>query len=285
MDFQVGLRAGFLDAFSILDAPLGTFSMFVLVPGDNLADSWYRSRSPGHWKHWLNSVIDPWALSTTTAICPSEVSHHQCWDDLASCFHGTQRILGMLSQNLEVRGCDPRLYGLSSRNPEAGWTLVKELVACMDLSPGTLSYPFGSLKDGTRCFRLLNLEYRDASHSTFRFGTLILYFTGRQDLLSGLVTHDLGGMEIFVEVWRLLLLEDHNFFWLLSAPSWTGVFLTPSLGIPVSYNLSRGANLETWRGTDPEFPREFVGGFVIGKSGSKVVRACFFVEPLDFTSM
>ncbi|KAF2551890.1 hypothetical protein F2Q68_00034427 [Brassica cretica] len=62
----------------------GTFSMFVLVPGDNLVDS-------------------------CTAICPSE-----------------------------VRGCDRRLYGLSSRNPEAGWTLVKEPVACMDLSPGTL---------------------------------------------------------------------------------------------------------------------------------------------------
>ncbi|KAF3582526.1 hypothetical protein DY000_02030681 [Brassica cretica] len=58
--------------------------MFVLVPGDNLVDS-------------------------CTAICPSE-----------------------------VRGCDRRLYRLSSRNPEAGWTLVKEPVACMGLSPGTL---------------------------------------------------------------------------------------------------------------------------------------------------
>ncbi|KAF3527451.1 hypothetical protein DY000_02040227 [Brassica cretica] len=38
----------------------------------------------------------------------------------------------------EVRGCDRMLYRLSSRNPEAGWTLVKETVACMDLSPGTL---------------------------------------------------------------------------------------------------------------------------------------------------
>ncbi|WZZ34598.1 hypothetical protein YC2023_017999 [Brassica napus] len=54
--------------------------MFVLVPGDNLVDSWYRSRSPGH-----------------------------------------------------VGGCDRRLYRLSSRNPEAGWTLVEEPVACIDL--------------------------------------------------------------------------------------------------------------------------------------------------------
>ncbi|KAF3598519.1 hypothetical protein F2Q69_00036240 [Brassica cretica] len=50
-----------------------------------------------------------------------------------------------------------------------------------------------------------------------------------------------------------------NFFWLLSDPSWTGVFLSPSLGISVSYNLLRGSALDTWRGTDPEFPREFVG--------------------------
>ncbi|KAH0917432.1 LOW QUALITY PROTEIN: hypothetical protein HID58_025092, partial [Brassica napus] len=294
----------------------------------NLVDSWYRSRSPGH------PLILGHCQLCSTAICPSEVSHHQCWDDLASCFHGTQRILGMLSQNLEVRGCDRRLYRLSSRNPEAGWTLVKEPVACMDLSPGTLrifvwepdgcvdlqgdlpvylfdlkssssgrlsltarlfgavstfassSYPLGSLKDGTRCVRLAWTVLELGGEPFFQmvdrglveyfqvldmfegdlvgFGTLILYFSGRQDLLSGLVTHDLGGMEIFVEAWRLLLLEEHNFFWLLSAPSWTGVFLTPSLGISVSYNLSRGAALETWRGTDLEFPREFVGGSFAG---------------------
>ncbi|KAH0880094.1 LOW QUALITY PROTEIN: hypothetical protein HID58_067488, partial [Brassica napus] len=209
----------------------GTFSMFILVPGDNLVDSWYQSRSPGH------------------------VSHHQCWDDLASCFHGTQRILGMLSQNLEVRGCDRRLYRLSSRNPEAGWTLVEEPVAFMELSPGTIriffwepdgcvdlqgdlpvhlfdlksyssgrlsliarlfgavssfassSNPLGSLKDETRCVRLvLDLFEGDL----VGFGTLILYFSGRQDFLSGLITHDLGGMEIFVESWKLLLLEDQS---------------------------------------------------------------------------
>ncbi|KAF2562735.1 hypothetical protein F2Q70_00016792 [Brassica cretica] len=80
----------------------------------------------------------------------------------------------------EVRGCDWRLYGLSSRNPEAGWTLVKEPVACMELSPGTLrifgavssfassSYPLGSLKDGTRCVRLLNLGILGS------YGTVVL---------------------------------------------------------------------------------------------------------------
>ncbi|KAF3529775.1 hypothetical protein DY000_02042910 [Brassica cretica] len=43
-------------------------------------------------------------------------------------------------------------------------------------------------------------------------------------------------------------------------PCRLALFLTPSLGISVSYNLSRGAALETWGGTDPEFPREFVVG-------------------------
>ncbi|KAH0859655.1 LOW QUALITY PROTEIN: hypothetical protein HID58_087916 [Brassica napus] len=285
-----GFGASCLVSRSYLDFWVeGTFSMFVLVPGDNLVDSWYRSRSP-------------------TAICPSEVSHHQCWDDLASCFQGTQRILGMLAQNLEVLryiflkpivrepdGCvdlqgdlSVYLFDLKSSS-SGGLSLIARLFGAV-YSFASSSYPLESLKDGTRCVKLVNLEYRDASHSTFQpggelffqmvdmgldeyfqvldlfegdlvgFWTLILYFSGRQDLLSGLVTHDLGGMEIFVEAWRLLLLEDHNFFWLISTPSWTGVFLTPSLGIPVSYNLSRGAALETWKGTDPEFPREFVGG-------------------------
>lgn len=53
--------------------------------------------------------------------------------------------------------------------------------------------------------------------------------------------------------------------------------------------------LETYEGTSPKLPREFVGeasvslrdisGFVVGESDSKVVGACFFVEPLDFTSL
>ncbi|KAF2534683.1 hypothetical protein F2Q70_00030027 [Brassica cretica] len=59
-----------------------------------------------------------------------------------------------------------------------------------------------------------------------------------------------------------------NFFWLLSAPSWTGVFLSPSLGISVSYNLSRGAALETWRGTDLEFPRGGAEVFPVLGQGS-----------------
>ncbi|KAH0914472.1 hypothetical protein HID58_028918, partial [Brassica napus] len=56
----------------------------------------------------------------------------------------------------------------------------------------------------------------------------------------------------------------------------TGVFLTPSLGILVSYNLSRGVALETWRGTDPEFPREFVGEFAFFfGSSSGCIEAVF----------
>ncbi|KAF3521867.1 hypothetical protein F2Q69_00048437 [Brassica cretica] len=72
------------------------------------------------------------------------------------------------------------LYRLSSRNPEVGWTLGKEPVACMDISTGTLrlfgavpsfvssSYPLGSLKDGTRCVRLVNLEIMGSN------GTVVL---------------------------------------------------------------------------------------------------------------
>ncbi|KAG2275091.1 hypothetical protein Bca52824_057646 [Brassica carinata] len=83
----------------------GTFSMFVLVPRDNRVDS-------------------------CTAIFSSEVSHHHCWDDLASCFHGTQRILGMLSQNLE------------SRDPLLAWTLVREPDGCVDLQGDLPVYLF-----------------------------------------------------------------------------------------------------------------------------------------------
>ncbi|KAH0855477.1 LOW QUALITY PROTEIN: hypothetical protein HID58_007972, partial [Brassica napus] len=148
----------------------GTFSMFVLMPGDNLVDSWCRSRSLGVFYFNL----------------PPAVSHNQLWDNLALCSHGIRGILGMLSQNLKVE-----------RNPEAGWIVVKESAGCVDLqgdllvypfdskssSPGRLlliprlfgavssfassSYPLKRLKDETICVRLVNPEYRDASHSTF----------------------------------------------------------------------------------------------------------------------
>ncbi|KAF2551108.1 hypothetical protein F2Q68_00034485 [Brassica cretica] len=69
---------------------------------------------------------------------------------------------------------------------------------------------------------------------------------------------------IFLTVYQDLGLEENTLTRkvtpLIGFSGETGVFLTPSLGISVSYNLSRGAALETWRGTDPEFPREFVGG-------------------------
>ncbi|KAG2288399.1 hypothetical protein Bca52824_048003 [Brassica carinata] len=146
-------------------------------------------------------------------------------------------------------GCDRRLYRLSSRNPEAGWTLVKEPVA-WDLpvylfdskssSSGRLSLiaSIGMLHIPPSVDRLLmnfSEEIAEPRGESFfqmvdqgldeyfqvldlfegdlvGFGTLILYFNGRQDLLSGLVTHDLGGMEIFVEAWRLLLLEDQEIY-------------------------------------------------------------------------
>ncbi|WZZ88539.1 hypothetical protein YC2023_117118 [Brassica napus] len=74
----MGLRAG------------GTFSMFVLVLRDNLVDSWYLSRIPGH-------VV---CGSEDLEIHPSET--HGSW----------------------------RRDGLSSSNSEAGWTLVLEPGGC-----------------------------------------------------------------------------------------------------------------------------------------------------------
>ncbi|KAH0922567.1 LOW QUALITY PROTEIN: hypothetical protein HID58_022585, partial [Brassica napus] len=136
----------------------GMFSMFVLVPGDNLVDSWYQSRS----------------LGLVYCNLPPEVSHNQCWDNLALCSHGIRRILGMLSQNLKVERyilMKPIGSGtFSSRNVEAGWTVVKESVGCVNLQGDLLLYPFdsevvfagyplGRYKDGTICVRLVNPEY------------------------------------------------------------------------------------------------------------------------------
>ncbi|KAG5393519.1 hypothetical protein IGI04_023482 [Brassica rapa subsp. trilocularis] len=74
-----------------------------------------------------------------------------------------------------VRGCDRRLYRLSSRNPEAGWTLGDLPIYLFDLklsssvsSFASSSYPLQSLKDGTRCVRLVNLEILGS------YGTVVL---------------------------------------------------------------------------------------------------------------
>ncbi|WZZ60556.1 hypothetical protein YC2023_060663 [Brassica napus] len=101
---------------------------------------------------------------------------------------------------MDFRPGTRRLDGLSSRNSEAGWTIVLEPGGWMDYRPGArrlvellsrnpmvgflekclpLSKPgsvfqcvvqlqLGRLKDGTICVRFVNLEYRDATHSTFR---------------------------------------------------------------------------------------------------------------------
>ncbi|KAH0898850.1 LOW QUALITY PROTEIN: hypothetical protein HID58_048418, partial [Brassica napus] len=88
----------------------------------------------------------------------AKVGHNRCWDDLASCFHGTRRTLGMLFQNMKIHPSKThgswmrffinwRLYGLSSRNhdaeltfvpnPEAGWTIILEPGGWFDYRPGT----------------------------------------------------------------------------------------------------------------------------------------------------
>ncbi|KAH0898838.1 LOW QUALITY PROTEIN: hypothetical protein HID58_048406, partial [Brassica napus] len=101
----------------------GTFGVFVSVLGDNLVDSWYRSRTLGH------------------VVCG-------CMDFRP----GTRRLDGISSWNLEAgrifvlepggwmdfRPGSRRLDGVASWNPEAGWTFVLEPVGWMDLRPGTL---------------------------------------------------------------------------------------------------------------------------------------------------
>ncbi|KAF3508387.1 hypothetical protein F2Q69_00006049 [Brassica cretica] len=62
-----------------------------------------------------------------------------------------------------------RLDGLSSWNPEAGWTCVLEIGGWLNFCPGRLT-------DRTRCVRFVNLEYRDASHSTFRRWVTLEFF-------------------------------------------------------------------------------------------------------------
>ncbi|KAF3503522.1 hypothetical protein F2Q69_00042877 [Brassica cretica] len=87
----------------------GMFSMFVLVPGDNLVDSWYQSRSLGH-------------VTPGNALPKSE---------------------GLEIHPPETRGSwmrfsiNWRLYGLSSRNPEAEWTFVPKPGGWMDFRLGT----------------------------------------------------------------------------------------------------------------------------------------------------
>ncbi|KAF3604053.1 hypothetical protein F2Q69_00035063 [Brassica cretica] len=116
----------------------GTFSMFVSVPRDNLVDSWYRS-------------------------------YNQCWDDLASLFHGTRRILGVLSQNLKVirifvqepDGCvdlqgDPLVYLVDSKSPPSGrlsliaryafWSSVFLYLNLGASSNASSNYPWEDLK-------------------------------------------------------------------------------------------------------------------------------------------
>ncbi|KAH0858856.1 hypothetical protein HID58_087117, partial [Brassica napus] len=188
---------------------IGTFSVFVLVLGDNLVDSLYRSRTLGH------VVCGSWACF------PSE--KHGLWMR----FFINRRFYGFSSMKpkagrtfvLEPGGWTDfhpgtrRMDGLSSWNPEDGWTFVLEPGGWMDLRPGTrrlvekpdgyvnlqgdlliylfdskspmseqclplskpgsifqcvVQLPLGRLTDGTRCVKFVNLEYRDASHSTFR---------------------------------------------------------------------------------------------------------------------
>ncbi|KAH0867656.1 hypothetical protein HID58_074678 [Brassica napus] len=121
MDFHSGLRTG------------GTFNMFVLVLGDNLVDSWYRSRTLGH---VVCEVV--WIF----------VQEPGGWMDFRP---GTRRLDGLSSWNpnagwtfvlepggwMDFRHGTRMLDGLSSWNPEAGWTSVLEPGGWLNFCPGT----------------------------------------------------------------------------------------------------------------------------------------------------
>ncbi|KAF3602735.1 hypothetical protein F2Q69_00037709 [Brassica cretica] len=81
--------------------------MFVLVLGDNLVDSWYRSRILGH------------------VVC-GERNPETGWTFVLKPRDG-----------MDFRPGTQRLDGLSSSNPEARWTLVLEPGGWMDSRPGT----------------------------------------------------------------------------------------------------------------------------------------------------
>ncbi|KAF3553235.1 hypothetical protein F2Q69_00012660 [Brassica cretica] len=162
---------------------LGMFGMFILVLGDNLVDSRFRDTSFRN--SWLVG-----AILHKSEVVWTFVQEPEDWMDFRP---ETQRLDGLSSRN-------PEAGWTSSRNPEAGWTIVLEpggwmvyrpgtrrlvellsrnlmvgfLEQCLPLSkPGSvfqcvIQLPFGRLKYKTRCVRFVNLEYRDASHSTFR---------------------------------------------------------------------------------------------------------------------
>ncbi|KAF3550890.1 hypothetical protein DY000_02008442 [Brassica cretica] len=100
----------------------GKFSMFILVLGGNLVDSWYRSRSleyvvcgdPGHALPKYEGL----------EIHPSET--HGSWMR----FFINWRLYGLSSRN-------PDVEWTFVPNPKAGWTIVLEPRGCMDYRPGT----------------------------------------------------------------------------------------------------------------------------------------------------
>ncbi|KAF3602409.1 hypothetical protein F2Q69_00036371 [Brassica cretica] len=114
----------------------GTFSMFVLLVGDNLVDSWYWSRIPGHVRETTSNA--------RMALCRAFLEDHG---------HVFPESEDLKIHTSETHGSwvpffiNRRLYGLSSRNleigwtlswnPEAGWNLVLEPGGWMDSRPGT----------------------------------------------------------------------------------------------------------------------------------------------------
>ncbi|KAH0880054.1 LOW QUALITY PROTEIN: hypothetical protein HID58_067448 [Brassica napus] len=143
-------RCSFLPHLRIVPGLLvgGTFSMFVLVPGDNLVDSWYRSRSLG----LINFNLPP------------EVSHNQCWDNLALCSHGIRRIL---LKSEEVHSSETHRFGdVILLKLEVVYIFVQEPEGWMDCRQG-ICWLCGPSRGPSRISFRLEVVFAGLTHVGF----------------------------------------------------------------------------------------------------------------------
>ncbi|WZZ08353.1 hypothetical protein YC2023_094274 [Brassica napus] len=233
MDFQEGLRAGFLAVFSILDAPL-VLIMFVLVLGDNLVDSWYRSRSPGHGPY--SAILG----EATTGTCwdfafyRSETGHYRVLVLHAAFCRKPLSDLGVLGMDSETQvtclRCFPRLEKMEfmycSLHVAVVLTSILRLIRpipALSLIPIVCVCAWPVLEPGRESF----FQMVDRGLDEY-FQVL--------DLFEGLGGDGLADASMSFDICQL------------------------DIGYLFRRSSGRGVALETWRGTDPEFPREFVGG-------------------------
>ncbi|WZY86811.1 hypothetical protein YC2023_033195 [Brassica napus] len=282
IDFQEGLRVE------------GTFSMFALVSGDNLVDSWYRSRSPGH-----TFIQDPVAWDLPVYLFDSKSSLSGRLSLIARIL-GSNETLVLLPNPEMLLGPEGHFWSLEvALGPEIAfrtWSLSEdpevdggtrrsfgnpEVPSDLEVVVG----PEGEATTGT-CWDFT--FYRsEAGH--YRVPVLHAAFC-RKPL------SDLGEQRSEPELRSRS--QSQNFFMRvrenfqvldlfegdlvspsdvgsdgdgladasvsLTFVSWIQVTSSGCSLLPLGYvflrSSGRGATLETWRCMDPEFPREFVAG-------------------------